>query len=128
MRKYPTYQENVDGDFYVEKDCCLLCGIPELIAPELFEFKEDEYCYVKKQPANSEELQKMIEVVGDSEVNCIRYCGKDSKIMGKIYMPDDVCDYHPDHKEREPYFKEKEEIIVKEESKLLKLFSKLFKH
>ena len=128
MRTYPTYDENVDGDFYVEKDCCLLCGIPEDIAPELFEFKKDEYCYVKKQPTNNEELKRMIEVVGDSEVSCIRYCGKEASIMDRIYMPGDVCDYHPDHKKRDPYSQEKETIISQKESKLLKLIKKLLKH
>ena len=104
-RLYPTYPENVEGDFYVEKDCCLLCTIPTMTAPTLFKEKEDEYCFVSKQPENEEELQKMIEVIGDSEVNCIRYCGKNKEIMDQIYMADDTCDYHPKHKGRDPYYK-----------------------
>jgi len=32
-----THPRNAPGEFYVEKDCCTLCGVPWTIAPELFE-------------------------------------------------------------------------------------------
>jgi len=31
------YRLNVIGDFYVEEGCCTLYGVPESIAPDLFE-------------------------------------------------------------------------------------------
>ena len=89
-----TYPENVDGDFYVEKDCCTMCGLPGVIAPELFKDKGDEYCYIKKQPCTKEETEKMIEIVNDAEFDCIRYCGYNKKILSELEHKDRIYDHH----------------------------------
>ncbi|WP_197707321.1 ferredoxin [Sphingobium sp. LB126] len=69
--------------FYVEPDCCLLCGVPESIAPELFETGE-QYCTVKRQPANAAEIDKMVRAMWSSEVGCIRYSGTDELILKRL--------------------------------------------
>ena len=62
---------NAPGDFYVEKDCCTLCGIPWHIAPELFGY-DDNGCWVAHQPANADEHRKMLKVIDTQELGCIR--------------------------------------------------------
>ena len=80
--------ENAKGDWFVSADCCLLCGVPEVVAPELFAYKmgseRAEYCYVKKQPSSEDETKKMLEVVQCAEVPCIRYIGRDKGILNRI--------------------------------------------
>jgi ferredoxin len=62
---------NAPGDFYVEKDCCTLCGVPWHIAPELFGY-DDNGCWVARQPANADEHRKMLQVIDTQELGCIR--------------------------------------------------------
>jgi ferredoxin len=61
---------NAPGDFYVEKDCCTLCGLPWHVAPELFGY-DDNGCWVARQPANAEEHGKMLKVIDAQELDCI---------------------------------------------------------
>ena len=64
---------NVPGEFYVEKDCCLQCGIPWQFAPELFGMDENNAgCWVKRQPSNAEERRAMFKVLEFQELDCIR--------------------------------------------------------
>ncbi|MFN6945804.1 MAG: hypothetical protein ACK4ND_12725 [Cytophagaceae bacterium] len=89
-RKHKAVRENVEGDFYVEEGCCTMCGVPHAEAPELFGGFDasgnatHDQCFVKKQPSNSEELEKMIKAIAAQELICIRYCGKDEEISKKI--------------------------------------------
>lgn len=89
-RKYKAVKENVEGDFYVEDNCCTMCGVPELIAPELFggfdslHQATDNQCFVKKQPINESELRKMINVIESQDIGCIRYCGQNNEIKKRI--------------------------------------------
>lgn len=69
--------------FYVEPDCCLLCGVPESIAPELFETGE-KHCTVKRQPVISAEVDKTIRAMWSSEVDCIRYSGTDEMVLRRL--------------------------------------------
>jgi hypothetical protein len=62
---------NAPGKFYVLKDCCLLCGIPWEVAPELFGY-DDNGCWVKRQPATQSENEKMLKVIAFQELDCIR--------------------------------------------------------
>jgi hypothetical protein len=90
MRKHKAVNENVDGDFYVEDNCCTMCGVPESEAPTLFggfseqDESEDVQCYVKKQPETKEELEQMVNTIACAELACIRYCGKNSSIINKL--------------------------------------------
>jgi hypothetical protein len=65
---------NAPGEFYVEKDCCLLCGVPWHFAPELFGY-DDSGCWVARQPANENERDKMLQVIDAQELGCIRSRG-----------------------------------------------------
>lgn len=71
------------GDFYVESGCCLSCGIPEDIAPEVFQTGED-HCFVKRQPCSRSELDRTIRAMWSSEVDCIRYRGNDAEILDRL--------------------------------------------
>lgn len=72
-----------EGDFYVETDCCLLCGVPEDLAPEIFETGEN-HCFVKRQPCSQDEIDKAIRAMWSSEVDCIRYRGRDAKLLDRM--------------------------------------------
>lgn len=67
----PTHPRNVPGEFWVENDCCTLCGVPWNIAPELFAH-DDSGCWVAKQPGNDDERRKMLKVIDSQEFDCIR--------------------------------------------------------
>lgn len=89
-KKYQAVQKNVEGDFYVKSNCCTLCGVPQEIAPKLFDGlnlnseESIDYCYVKKQPTNKNEIDNMIEVMATQDLDCVRYCGKNINILKKI--------------------------------------------
>lgn len=72
-----------EGDFYVEPDCCLLCGVPEDIAPEVFQTGED-YCFVRRQPNSQDEVDRTIRAMWASEVDCIRYRGHDAALLERL--------------------------------------------
>lgn len=74
---------NAPGDFYVEKDCCTLCGVPSQLAPELFA-DDDDGCWVARQPATPIEQQKMLKVIEMQELGCVRYRGNDRRIVRLI--------------------------------------------
>lgn len=74
---------NDEPSFYVEPECCLLCGIPEDIAPELFE-TGDQHCSVKRQPACQAEIDKVVHAMWASEVECIRYRGNDELLLARL--------------------------------------------
>ena len=72
-----------EGPFYIEPDCCLLCGVPESIAPELFR-TGSESCSLLRQPAGEAEIDKTITAMWSSEVDCIRYRGSDREILRRL--------------------------------------------
>ena len=92
------YPENVDGDFYVEKDCCTCCDVPRTEAPKLFTYSDDGdgymQCYVSKQPSNESETQDMLRVISCAEFRCIRYRGRDPGVLQRLVEMGeaDVCD------------------------------------
>jgi hypothetical protein len=75
--------EAAQKHFHVVPDCCLLCGIPESIAPELFETGKD-HCTVKRQPITEVEVDKVVRAMWSSEVDCIRYSGTDEVILTRL--------------------------------------------
>lgn len=79
----PSTLEGSGEHFYVKPNCCLLCGVPESIAPELFETGENE-CTVKRQPMTDIELGKAIRAMQSSEVDCIRYSGRNEAILRRL--------------------------------------------
>jgi len=78
-----VYPKNAPGDFYVEAGCCVRCGLPWDEAPDHFAV-DDKQCYVKRQPANAAEVRRMIAAMHVSEVDCVRYKGRDRQILDQI--------------------------------------------
>lgn len=94
------YTENVDGDFYVAKDCCTLCDVPIQEAPQLFTYAVDgegqpDHCFVSRQPEDESELEDMLRVVQGAELECVRYRGNDPSIIRQINQlgVGGVCDH-----------------------------------
>ena len=86
---------NVPGPFYVENGCCIACGVPETIAPEIFDWAPDEsHCFVACQPRTQREVDRTLEAIWSSEVDCIRYRGRDPRILRRIaeFGSGDCCD------------------------------------
>lgn len=71
------------GDFYVEPGCCLLCGVPETIAPEIFHTGE-HYCSIVRQPCSQDEIDRTIHAMWSSEVDCVRYRGSDAAMLERL--------------------------------------------
>src|SRR4051812_29125062 len=65
---------------YVDSDCCTNCGVPWHFAPEVFGQGRD-VCYVKRQPVGVTELRKVLRVFRSQELGCIRYAGRDARIV-----------------------------------------------
>ncbi len=81
------------ADFYVENGCCLTCGVPQSVAPDLVGWSdENAHCYWKKQPRTSEELDQALKVLDQQELGCHRYAGSDSEILARVAP--EHCD-HP---------------------------------
>ena len=72
-----------EGDFYVEPDCCLLCGVPEDIAPEISRTGE-QHCLVIRQPCSQDEIDRTIRAMWSSEVDCVRYRGHDGATLERL--------------------------------------------
>ena len=81
----PSSNEAVrdQGDFYVEPDCCLLCGVPEDVAPEVFH-TGDDHCSIIRQPCSRDEIDRTIRVMWSSEVDCVRYRGRNATILERL--------------------------------------------
>jgi hypothetical protein len=79
---------NVPGDFYVVKDCCLLCSVPWHFAPDLFSV-DSSGCWVSKQPITPDEHSRMLTVLRTQELGCIRYRGSNPEILQAVAPVDD---------------------------------------
>jgi hypothetical protein len=81
MAPRKRFHLNVAGDFYVEAGCCLSCGVPAHIAPQLFTDHGLNHCYVHKQPETSDEMRLMSEVFATQDLGCVRYAGTDKATL-----------------------------------------------
>ncbi len=77
---------NAPGPFYVADACCLSCGVPFAVAPDHFAWAEagdpsPDQCYVRRQPETAAEVGRMIEVLRQQELGCIRYRGSDAAVL-----------------------------------------------
>jgi hypothetical protein len=82
----------LDG-FYADAECCMGCGVPQSIAPELVGWTEGKFasCYWKRQPVGGEELEAAIKILQTQELGCHRYAGCDPEILKKL--PPEECDH-----------------------------------
>ncbi len=94
--EHRPYGKNAAGAFYVVEGCCTLCGVPETVAPALFD-ADREQCFVRRQPATSRELGRMLLTVLTAEFACIRYRGDDAEILRRLAEMGEgqVCDVPP---------------------------------
>ena len=97
MTSRTPFPENVPGDFYVEDGCCLSCGMPTTVAPELFAYAPGGHCYVRKQPTTPAEVHHMIEAFAVQDDQCIRYMGLSRVIQIRLIGngEGDQCDRLP---------------------------------
>ena len=89
MSSPKAYPENAPGPFYVEDDLCILCGIPESVAPNLVSMSRN-HCYFRKQPQSDVELEQAIQAVESCCCGAYRYRGTDPKVIERLGA--DVCD------------------------------------
>jgi len=65
------------------------------MAPEMFKYTADEqHCFVYRQPENSADWQKMIEVLQTQDIGCIRCCSRDRDVLRRLKALglQDACD------------------------------------
>lgn len=107
MDEPKPHPDNVPGDFYVEYDCCLTCEVPFQIAPELFSYAEPPamHCYVSRQPATEDEFRRMVRVMAEADLMCIRYRGADKDRVAALLSSEEAELYFPRRKPRRPWWK-----------------------
>lgn len=93
----PTHPASCAGDFYVEKDCCLSCGVPMVEAPGIFDWApapDDNQCIVVRQPETDAERSSALSAMWAAEFSCIRYRGSDDNILRRLVAIGlgDLCD------------------------------------
>ena len=81
------------GDFYVENNCRISYGVPQMVAPDLIGWASGDrsVCYWKKQPSTSEEMRQAFAVFDAQEAGCHRYGGDDPEIQARVGVGN--CDY-----------------------------------
>lgn len=102
--KHKRYRLNVVGPFHVADGCCTSCGVPQMIAPELFSEIEQDHCFVKRQPETVVETEAMLQVIAAQDLRCIRYGGSDPTIIRRLAEEGEAeqCDLPPVNAEIEP--------------------------
>lgn len=74
---------NAPGPFYVEREMCLLCGVPPHEAPDLI-LLDNDGCYFQKQPETEEELARAIEAMSLACCGAYRYGGDDPDVIRRL--------------------------------------------
>jgi hypothetical protein len=77
--KQRTLDRKRPGEMYIAAECCTSCGVPALIAPELFE-DGAPVCRVKRQPQTVTELRRALRVFRQQDLSCVRYRGAHSRV------------------------------------------------
>jgi hypothetical protein len=93
-----TEPKSVFGDFYVEETCCMSCGVPQAIAPDLVGWtsEDPQQCYWVKQPLTADELDRAIKIIHAQEIGRHRYSGATRQYYE---LPAEDCDHlRPDLK------------------------------
>src|SRR6476620_6047603 len=107
----PSHPANVPGDFYVEDGCCTMCDVPRSEAPDLFaswpNAESPEHCYVKRQPQNAANFERMFEVIRCAELQCIHYRGTNRQFQMRLIEIGEglACDNLP------PELRERAEVM-----------------
>ena len=98
MNSEPRYRReptSAPGDFYVENGCCMACGVPQMVAPDLIGWTNDHAgaCYWKKQPGTPEEMRQAFAIFDGQEAGCHRYAGHNAEIQLRVGLEN--CDHAP---------------------------------
>jgi hypothetical protein len=98
----PRHHLNAPGDFYVERDMCIICRAPEHAAPDLMGFVDDPtgqsaHCFFKRQPTTEAETGRAVEAIRVSCCGALRYGGADPAIISALVKDGhrDACDQGP---------------------------------
>jgi hypothetical protein len=67
------------GEIYIAAECCTGCGVPALLAPELFE-DGAPVCRIKRQPETPTELRRALRVFRQQDLSCVRYRGAHPRV------------------------------------------------
>ncbi len=78
------HKDNVPGPFYVTDGCCTSCDVPFVEAPGMFAYDDQSHCFVKRQPKSPDDLTRMLRAVHGSEVECIRYRGREKDVLRRM--------------------------------------------
>lgn len=91
------HPKNVPGPFYVENGCCTACDVPFTLAPDHFAYDGEGHCYVKRQPVNKEEIDRMLRAAWAAELECIRYRGQGPEVLRRLGEAGEpqLCDVPP---------------------------------
>ena len=96
---HEAYPENAPGPFYVKRDYCITCCLPEAEAPELVGFTDslplrESHRYFARQPATPAETDSAIAAVCVCCCGALRYRGKDAGILSRLEQAGyrDQCD------------------------------------
>jgi hypothetical protein len=91
--KFTPHPQSAPGDFYVENEMCITCGVPHSVAPDLMGWADDKmsHCIWKKQPETPAELDQAIAVLEAQELGCHHYAGDDPAILKRISS--EYCDH-----------------------------------
>jgi hypothetical protein len=81
------------GEIYIAAECCTSCGVPALIAPELFE-DAAPVCRIKRQPQTVTELRRALRVFRQQDLSCVRYRGAHSRV--RLVLSKVGCGAHAD--------------------------------
>jgi hypothetical protein len=78
------HPKNAPGPFFVEDGLCMICGVPELEAPDLMTGSEEGHCYFRKQPTTPEELEQAIAAVAICCCGAVQYGGSDPAVIARL--------------------------------------------
>lgn len=79
----PSRYVQVLGDWRVDGECCLDCGVPWDVAPDLFE-RGPRGCHLMRAPQTPEGIAAMVHVMWGQDLGCIRYAGHDPALLRRL--------------------------------------------
>jgi hypothetical protein len=78
-RRQRALDKQRPGEIYIAAECCTGCGVPALLAPELFE-EGAPVCQIKRQPETATELRRALRVFRQQDLSCVRYRGAHPRV------------------------------------------------
>lgn len=82
-RERQRLRHQASSEIYVDAHCCVSCGVPWSVAPDLFEAGDDG-CAVRQQPRTVPELRRALRVFVEQDLGCVRYRGEDRRVVALL--------------------------------------------